>query len=144
MRFFVDIILALAILGGAAFSRPIQVADETTMRVWSAPELTTTQCFAQHAAFASDCASLLTNPSTTADWTNVAPLEVSPVFKPFCSGSCCIFTDTPDMPIEDLVSAGSTLMGCLQPVNGLLNGVIKLKSGGSVCMADLTGTNSCF
>ncbi|KAJ6494296.1 hypothetical protein C8R45DRAFT_987862 [Mycena sanguinolenta] len=144
MLSFVDIVLVLVILCGTALSRPIQVADEATMRFWSAPDLSTTQCFTQHAAFASDCASLVTNPITTADWTNVASLGAPPVFKPFCSGSCCIFTNTPDMPVEDLVSAGSTLIGCLQPVNGLLNGVTKLESGSSVCLADSTAANSCF
>jgi hypothetical protein len=27
------------------------------------------------------------------------------------------------MAVEDLVSAGNTLMGCVEPANGLLNGV---------------------
>ncbi|KAJ7222986.1 hypothetical protein B0H12DRAFT_1150808 [Mycena haematopus] len=145
MHYFLDIILGLAIFGGTALCRPIQLADETMMHFWSPPNTGTTQCFAQQAAVASDCASLLTNSVTTANWMNVAPPGAPPVFNPFCSGTCCVFTDTPDMPIEDLVSAGDTLMGCIQPVNGLLNGVTKIGStSSSVCMADSTGANSCF
>ncbi|KAJ7221792.1 hypothetical protein B0H12DRAFT_1151682 [Mycena haematopus] len=136
MHYFLDIILGLAIFGGTALCRPIQLADETMMHFWSPPNTGTTQCFAQQAAVASDCASLLTNSVTTANWMNVAPPRRT---------AGCVFTDTPDMPIEDLVSAGDTLMGCIQPVNGLLNGVTKIGStSSSVCMADSTGANSCF
>ncbi|KAF8193969.1 hypothetical protein K438DRAFT_1969258 [Mycena galopus ATCC 62051] len=133
------ILLASVVIGldAPALSRPI--ADD--QRFWSA-DIRTTQCFTEQAASAADCQVLLANPPS-ADWTNFAPSGAPPVFNPFCSGSCCIFTDTPDMPIEDLVSAGNTLMGCIQPANLLLNGVTKIESG-SVCIADPTAANSCF
>jgi hypothetical protein len=35
----------------------------------------------------------------------------------------CVFTDTADLTTDELLSAGSTLMGCLEPANGIINGV---------------------
>ncbi|KAJ7881803.1 hypothetical protein B0H14DRAFT_1499569 [Mycena olivaceomarginata] len=138
MHFLLELSLAMIILTGHASSRPI---PNENMRFWSA-DVRTTQCFTQRAAIASDCQALVANPAVP-DWTNLAPSGAPPVFRPFCSGSCCVFTDSSEMAVEDLISAGNTLMGCVEPANGLLNGVTKTESG-SVCMADTSGANSCF
>ncbi|KAF7355878.1 hypothetical protein MVEN_00916400 [Mycena venus] len=140
MHSFLEVSLTLLTLAGYALGRPINIAGES-QRFWRL-DVGTTQCFTARAAIATDCQALLANPPIP-DWTNLAAADVPPVFNPFCSGSCCVFTDTSAVPTEDLVSAANTLMGCLEPANGLINGVTKTEKG-SVCMADSTGASSCF
>ncbi|KAJ7921425.1 hypothetical protein B0H13DRAFT_2656093 [Mycena leptocephala] len=139
MLSFLGTALTVAILTGYALGRPI--STDASQRFWRL-DVGKTQCFTQRAAIASDCQLLLANPPLP-DWTNVAPAGATPVFQPFCSGSCCVFTDTADLTTDELLSAGSTLMGCLEPANGIINGITKIESG-SVCLADKTGAKSCF
>ncbi|KAJ7728477.1 hypothetical protein B0H16DRAFT_241549 [Mycena metata] len=137
MRFSLASLLTIATAVTCALGRPI-----TSQRplLWSFVE--DTQCSTEHAAIASECQLLLENPPTP-DWTNVAPPDAIPMFKPFCRGSCCVFTDTADVAVDALVSAGDILMGCSQLANGFIKGVTKTQSG-RICMADSTGANSCF
>ncbi|KAJ7486807.1 hypothetical protein FB451DRAFT_1554011 [Mycena latifolia] len=137
MRSFLAIIFTLASLG-SVLGRPV-VQDHRLLRRLDVGE---SQCFTRHAAISSDCQALLANlPSP--DWTNIATTGSAPIFKPFCSGTCCIFTDTKDVPTDTLVSAGTTVLGCVEPANGLVNGVTKTETSG-ICMADTTGANGCF
>ncbi|KAJ6554878.1 hypothetical protein B0H19DRAFT_153455 [Mycena capillaripes] len=132
--------LAVALLTGYALGRPINDFGGAQL-LWRL-DIGQTQCFTNRAANASDCQSLLANPQTP-DWTNVASAGAHPIFRPFCNGSCCVFTDTKDVSTDELVIAGNTLMGCFEPAQGLINGVTKTEQG-SVCVADPTGANSCF
>ncbi|KAJ7028934.1 hypothetical protein C8F04DRAFT_1398662 [Mycena alexandri] len=138
MRFSLGTFLATAMLATYALGRPL-MSQRPLLWSFGAGE---TQCSTDHAAIASDCQLLLENPPTP-DWINVAAPDSTPIFKPFCSGSCCVFTDMADVAFDALVSAGDTLMGCSQLANGLIKGVTKTQSG-QICMADSTGANSCF
>ncbi|KAJ7664754.1 hypothetical protein B0H17DRAFT_1091541 [Mycena rosella] len=137
MRLSLTLILAATSLVSVS-GRPI-VDDHPLLRRLAVGE---TQCFTHRAATASDCQSLLAGPGAP-DWTNVAPAGAAPIFKPFCSGSCCIFTDTEDVPTDALLSAGTTLLGCVESANGLVNGITKTAAAG-VCLADATGESGCF
>ncbi|KAJ6514635.1 hypothetical protein DFH09DRAFT_1332990 [Mycena vulgaris] len=136
-----SILLAAAAASlGLVSARPINEPHPLLRRL----DVGDTRCFTHRAAPASDCQSLLENaPATGPDWTNVASAGAAPVFKPFCNGSCCIFTDTKDVPTSALVSAGTTLLGCTEPANGLVNGITKTETAG-VCLADATGAAGCF
>ncbi|KAK7058105.1 hypothetical protein R3P38DRAFT_2844346 [Favolaschia claudopus] len=102
-----------------------------------------TQCFAKRAAIAADCESLLADPPIP-DWTARFSASSQRVFKPLCHRSCCVFTDSEDIAVEDLVDAGNTLMGCLQPANGLINGVTSTEDGIRICIADAgSGAETC-
>ncbi|KAJ6514356.1 hypothetical protein C8R47DRAFT_570798 [Mycena vitilis] len=141
MLSFLGFALTVVLLAGCGLGRPVPAIYETQAS-WRL-DLGNTQCFTERAAVASDCQTLLANPPGTANWTNVASPNAQPIFNPFCSDSCCIFTNTADIPTDELVMAGNTLIGCLQPANGFVNGVTETDSGG-VCMADPTGADSCF
>ncbi|KAJ7645231.1 hypothetical protein DFH06DRAFT_1477072 [Mycena polygramma] len=140
MLYFLGLALTVVLLTGCGLARPVPAIYETQTS-WRL-DLGNTQCFTERAADASDCQTLFANPPT-ANWTNQASPGAQPIFNPFCSGSCCIFTTMADIPTDELVMAGTTLIGCLQPANGLVNGVTETPSGG-VCMADPTGANSCL
>ncbi|KAJ7200838.1 hypothetical protein GGX14DRAFT_659573 [Mycena pura] len=132
--------LATSFLTGYVLALPLSLPG-TMQAVWSLND-GETQCFTAHAAPTSDCRALLENPPAP-DWTNVARAGAPPLFKLFCSGSCCLFTDTQNAPADDLVRAGNTLLGCAQPANGRVNGVTKTDAAG-VCLADETGGDFCL
>ncbi|KAJ7082296.1 hypothetical protein C8R44DRAFT_823065 [Mycena epipterygia] len=138
MHFSAGTLFLISTLSLSVLGRP--VGNQAPFS-WSLGGARETQCFTQHAAPVSDCQYLLSN-LPTPDWTNVGT-DSPPIFKPFCSGSCCLFTDTPDVPTDELLSAGATLMGCREPANGLINGVTKTDTSG-VCLADTTGANGCL
>ncbi|KAJ7159235.1 hypothetical protein C8R43DRAFT_352099 [Mycena crocata] len=132
-------ILTAATLVLSALGRPVTEDHPLLRRL----DVGDTQCFTQHGATASDCQALLTDPSATPDWTNVASAGVVPIFRPFCSESCCLFTDTKDVVTDALISAGTTLLGCEETANALVNGVTKTKAAG-ICLADKSGASGCF
>ncbi|KAJ7720092.1 hypothetical protein DFH07DRAFT_858952 [Mycena maculata] len=137
MHFFFAIFLTAATLTGLVFGRPI-----STQKPLMPLQIGETQCFTERAAITSDCEALLANPPTP-NWTNVARTGASPVFNPFCGDSCCVFTDTPYVPTDALLSLGTTLLGCSEPANGLINGVTKTDATG-ICLADRMGASTCF
>ncbi|KAJ7090512.1 hypothetical protein C8R44DRAFT_861293, partial [Mycena epipterygia] len=135
MLFWLDTLFTITTLYVSILGHPVGHEPSSLLRRLDAGE---TQCSTEEAATASECQSLLSNPPVP-DWTNIATGS-TPVFKPFCSGSCCLFTDTPNVPTDELLSAGTTLMGCTEPANGLVSGVTKTDTAG-VCLADTTGGN---
>ncbi|KAJ7166996.1 hypothetical protein C8R46DRAFT_1095724 [Mycena filopes] len=140
MRFSLAVLFITITLSTYALGRPIMPQKPLS---WSVG-VGETQCSTERAAATSDCQLLLADPLTSPDWTNLAPADApGSIFKPFCHATCCLFTNTRDVAVETLLSAGDVLMGCSQPANGLMEGVTKTQ-GGDICMADPTGAGSCF
>ncbi|KAJ7064315.1 hypothetical protein C8F01DRAFT_1130961 [Mycena amicta] len=122
------------------------------------------QCFTERSASADACHALLnsaanltpdwtdlTESATQAileskplpDWTDLSKTATQTIFRPFCNGSCCLFTDTHNASVDALVEAGTRLLSCEQPANGVVSGATKTSTAG-VCIADDTAADFCL
>ncbi|KAJ7289349.1 hypothetical protein C8J57DRAFT_430520 [Mycena rebaudengoi] len=83
-----------------------------------------TRCYTTQSAPSSDCQTFLSDATTLKpDWTSITTVGSISIYRPFCSGSCCLYTDKRYLTTDDLVHAGTKIMTCVQESNNEVNGV---------------------